>query len=89
MPERDGAEKSMNVIVRSDGGGVSFMVDGVGDVVEVTEDMREENPATVQGVDQELISEVYKMEDRLLLVLNTDNVLSFRAKETESTGAEG
>ena len=45
----------MNVVVRSDDGAVSLLVDEIGDVVEIQEDIYEPPPETLQGVARELI----------------------------------
>jgi purine-binding chemotaxis protein CheW len=62
----------MNVVVRTDDGPVSFLVDEIGDVLEVSQGDFEEAPETITGTARELIRGVYKLKDRLLLVLDTD-----------------
>ena len=64
--------QSMNVVVRSDEGPISFLVDEIGDVVEVGEDEYESAPDTVRGIARELIKGIYKISERLLLVLDTE-----------------
>lgn len=67
----------MNVVVRSaNGGRVSLLVDEIGDVVEVTDDNFEPPPDTVTGVARELISGTYKLDDRLLLILDTESTVN-------------
>lgn len=61
----------MNVVVRSDEGAVSLLVDRIGDVVEVNEDAFEPPPETLQGKVRETILGVYKLKDRLMHVLDT------------------
>lgn len=71
LPDRDEGELPMNVVIRTEGDLVSLLVDEIGDVVEV-EDTRFENPPdTLNGVARDLITGTYKLEDRLLLVLDT------------------
>jgi purine-binding chemotaxis protein CheW len=65
----------MNVVVRTDDGAVSLLVDEIGDVVEVSEEQFERPPETVAGVARELISGVYKLRDRLLLILDTEKTI--------------
>lgn len=65
----------MNVVLRSDGGAVSLLVDDIGDVVEVSEATFEQAPGTLPGDAQELIRGVHKLEHKLLLVLDSDKVL--------------
>jgi purine-binding chemotaxis protein CheW len=70
MEDRPDSELPMNVVVRTDDGPVSLLVDEIGDVLEVEEDGFEQAPETMrQG--RELVRGVYKLPDRLLLVLDT------------------
>ena len=75
----DNEKATMNVVVRSSEGAVSLLVDEIGDVLEVEESQFEPPPETLEGVPRELIHGAYKLEDRLLLVLDTDRVLSTAA----------
>jgi purine-binding chemotaxis protein CheW len=66
----------MNVVVRTDEGAVSLLVDEIGDVLETEEDQYEAPPETLAPEARELIRGVYKLPDRLLLVLDTDQALA-------------
>ena len=61
-----------NVVVRTNDGCVSLLVDEIGDVLEVSDSLGERPPETVTGVARELITHVYKLHERLLLVLDVD-----------------
>ena len=54
-----------------DEGAVSLLVDEIGDVREVSDDLFEHAPETLQGESRELIQGSYKLDHRLLLVLDT------------------
>ncbi len=69
----------MNVVIRSDDGAVSLLVDGIGDVVEIQQDSYERPPQTLSGVARDLIKGVYKLNERLLLILDTERALSLPA----------
>ena len=76
-PGADDAEvHPMNLVVRTDDGVVSLLVDEIGEVVEVAEDSFERPPPTLAGVARELVRGVYKREDSLLLVLDTARAVS-------------
>ena len=60
----------MNVVVRSDDGAVSFLVDEIGDVVEVEESTFEPAPETLRGAVRTMILGVHKLNDRLMHVLD-------------------
>ena len=66
----------MNLVVRTDDGVVSLLVDEIGEVVEVDEDTFERPPPTLGGVARELVRGVYKREGSLLLVLDTARAVS-------------
>jgi purine-binding chemotaxis protein CheW len=70
MPDRPAGELPMNVVVRTADGLVSLLVDEIGDVVEVTDATFERPPETLTGVARTLIRGAYKLEGRLLLVLD-------------------
>ena len=79
LPERSAGELPMNVVARSEDGAVSLLVDEIGDVLEVHEQQFEDVPQTMrQG--RELIRGVYKLPDRLLLVLDTAHAVSVEQK---------
>lgn len=73
-PRPDG-ELPMNVVVRTDEGAVSLLVDEIGDVLEVTDETFERPPETIDGVARELIRGVYKLRERLLLILDTEKAV--------------
>jgi purine-binding chemotaxis protein CheW len=70
FPDRAADELPMNVIVRSNDGMVSLLVDRIGDVVDVSEEAFEEPPDTLLGIARELIRGAYKLDDALLLSLD-------------------
>jgi purine-binding chemotaxis protein CheW len=65
----------MNVISRTEDGPVSLDVDEIGDVVELSVDDRERPPETIRDERRELVSHVYKLADRLMLVLDTGKAI--------------
>jgi purine-binding chemotaxis protein CheW len=70
----DRAEGSlpMNVVVRTADGALSMLVDEIGDVLNAEPEAFERPPETITGVARELISGVYKLKDRLLLIMDTE-----------------
>ena len=65
----------VNVIVRTDDGAVSLLVDKIGDVLDVEESLFEPPPETLRGTPRELIRGAYKLNDRLMLLLDIDKAL--------------
>jgi purine-binding chemotaxis protein CheW len=87
LPPRAEGRLPMNVVVRTDDGAVSLLVDEIGDVVEIQDDTYERPPETLNGVARELIQGVYKLKERLLLILDTEKTVgvptsAVRAQET-------
>src|SRR5262245_2002739 len=71
MPERPSDRLPVNVIVSTDDGAVSLLVDEIGDVLQVPEKAFERPPDTLRGPARSLIRGAYKLENRLLLILDT------------------
>jgi purine-binding chemotaxis protein CheW len=65
----------MNVVVRTDDGALSLLVDEIGDVIEVEEKTFEQPPETLKGMAREMIRGVHKLPERLLLLLDTARVV--------------
>jgi purine-binding chemotaxis protein CheW len=70
MEDRPDSEVPINVVVRTDDGAVSLLVDEIGDVLEVDEAGFEHPPETMRQA-RDLVRGVYKLSERLLLVLDT------------------
>ena len=66
----------VNVVVQTDDGAVSLLVDEIGDVLEVSESAFELPPETLQGTARDLIRGAYKLPDRLLLILDTERTVN-------------
>jgi purine-binding chemotaxis protein CheW len=69
---RPAGELPINVVARHDDGVVSLLVDEIGDVVDVDENSYEPPPETLSAESKSLITGVYKLEQQLLLLLNTE-----------------
>jgi purine-binding chemotaxis protein CheW len=67
----------MSVIIRDDDGAISLLVDEIGEVIEVAADGFEAPPETLHQLGRELIKGVYKLNGRLLLVLDSERAVNF------------
>ncbi len=65
----------MNIVVRGDDGPLSLLVDEIGDVVEVETDLFEDPPETLEISFRHLIRGVYKLEGKLMLVLDLERAV--------------
>jgi purine-binding chemotaxis protein CheW len=79
LEPRAAGVRAMNVVVRTDDGAVSLLVDEIGDVVEVEESTFERPPETLRGTVRTMITGVHKLNDRLLLVLDTGKACQMTA----------
>jgi purine-binding chemotaxis protein CheW len=70
LPERDSDSRPMNVVLRGEDSPVSFLVDDVGEVIDVPVGAWELPPETLQARVRELIEGVCPLEKELLLILN-------------------
>jgi purine-binding chemotaxis protein CheW len=78
---------TMNVVVRSEDGAVSLLVDEIGDVVEVEETSFEPPPETLRGSVRTVIVGVHKLNDRLMHVLDIEKACQMAAlAETTAAG---
>lgn len=73
----------MNVVLRGEDNPVSFLVDEIGEVIEVDADACEPPPETLRGRVRELIQGVYPLSDELLLVLDTDRTMNVTKGERD------
>ncbi len=76
LPPRAGGETAMNVVVRTEDGAVSLLVDEIGDVVEVEASSLERPPENLDPAIRDLVLGIHKLKNRLLLVLDTAQTLN-------------
>ncbi len=72
----------LNVVVRSDGGPVSLLVDEIGDVVDVSDLTFQRPPKALRGAARDLIRGVYTLQESLLLVLDVERTLALGMAES-------
>ncbi|MDJ0717114.1 MAG: chemotaxis protein CheW [Prochloraceae cyanobacterium] len=75
LPEYRGDMLPINVVVKIDEEMISLLVDDVGDVLEVSQEQFESSPETLTGKVSKLIRGAYKLEERLLLILDVEKVV--------------
>ena len=75
LPPRAGDRTPTNMVVRTEDGAVSLLVDEIGDVLDVDAGSYERPPENLDPAARDLIRGVYKLKDRLLLVLDTERTV--------------
>ena len=86
LPLRPERQLPTNVVVRSSYGVLSLLVDEIGDVVNVEDDRVEPVPKTVEPQTADLLSGVYKLEGRLLLLIDVERTVSIVGDRTARVG---
>ncbi len=76
LPDRSPDQLPVNIVVQTDDGAVSLLVDEIGDVLSVSEGDFERPPETLQGIARELILGAYKLDGRLLLILDAGRTVN-------------
>ncbi|MEZ5218691.1 MAG: chemotaxis protein CheW [Ilumatobacteraceae bacterium] len=76
LPDREASDTTASIVVRADDGPVSLLVDRIGDVVDVGPESFEPAPDAAPGSVMEFITGAYKLEDVLLLELDTKRVIA-------------
>lgn len=84
MPDREPDQLPMNIVLRTDDGPVSLLVDEIVDVLEVDPPLYEPRPEVMYGPVGHFIDSIYKLPERLLLVLDTERAVSVNWAERES-----
>ena len=73
---------SMNIVVRTADGAVSLLVDEIGDVLDMDPSTYERPPDNLALAARDLIRGVYKLNDRLLLVLDEERTADLAVGRT-------
>lgn len=85
LPAQEGAERPMNVVVRSRGEVVSLLVDDIGDVVDPGSVVLEPAPANLPAMLRGVLLGVLSLPDSILLVLDPDRAVDVSAS-LDATG---
>lgn len=75
LPQRSGDLTPMNIVVRTMDGAASLLVDEIGDVLDMDSATYELPPQNLDPAARDLIRGVYKLKDRLLLVLDEEKTV--------------
>jgi purine-binding chemotaxis protein CheW len=87
MTRKDHGKNTRIVVVELKGQTIGFIVDEVSEVLRIPKDITEAPPEMVGGVNSDYITSIGKLEDRLLILLDLEKILStseFNILETAS-----
>ncbi len=76
MPEAEDTSEARIIVVELESTPVGFRVDGVSEVLRLPADTVEPPPTMMSGVETEYIKGVGKLDDRLIILLDVEKVLT-------------
>ncbi|MDR3628236.1 MAG: chemotaxis protein CheW [Ignavibacteriaceae bacterium] len=76
MPRKDHDNNTRIIVVEVNSKTVGFIVDGVKEVIRIPVGVTEPPPEIVSGINSEYIKSVGKLEDRLLILIDLEKILS-------------
>ena len=77
LPPREDQAPRMSVVVEHGNDFFSLLIDSVGEVLSLPEDRFEPNPVTLDARWREVSAGVFRLDDRLLVVLDVAQMLAF------------
>ena len=75
LPPRETATRDMGVTVEHQHDLFTLLIDAVGDVISLSADRFEPNPSTLNARWREIADGVYRLDGRLMVVLNVERLL--------------
>lgn len=87
MVRKDHGKDTRIVVVELKGKTMGFIVDEVNEVLRISKDITEAPPDIVGGVNSEYITSIGKLDDRLLILLDLEKILSFSEMNLVETTA--
>lgn len=79
LPQLENHENCMGVTVELQHELYNLMVDKVGDVISLEQDAFENNPSTLDPIWREFANGVYRLDGKLMVVLDVERLLDFKA----------
>ena len=73
--------RGMGVTVETGHDLYTLLVDSVGDVIGLSQDLYESNPSTLDQSWMEFADGVFRLQDKLMVVLNTEHLLNLRGHD--------
>lgn len=76
LPVRPESELPMNMVIRTEDGPLSLLVDEIGEVIELRSEQFEHPPANLNPEQLSTLRGVYKLESELMLLLDPERLAS-------------
>lgn len=85
LPAKEADEHTRIIVVNVAGKTIGIVVDAVTEVLRISADQVEPPPSSVAGIDHDYIRGLVKLQNKLLILLNIDRILS-RGEQAELDG---
>jgi purine-binding chemotaxis protein CheW len=76
LPRKEHDNNTRIIVVEVNSKTVGFIVDGVKEVLRIPENITEAAPEIVTGINSEYIKSIGKLDDRLLILIDLEKILS-------------
>ena len=76
MPKKEPDKNTRIIVMEVSGKTVGFIVDSVNEVLRISKDVTEPPPELAMGINSEYIKSVGKLDDRLLILIDLEKILS-------------
>ncbi len=77
LPNREEDERAMSIVVEHAGELYSLLIDQVGEVLKLPSNRFEHNPASLDSRWRDISSGIYRLDDRLLIVIDIERLLNY------------
>lgn len=77
MPERDYDKSTRFIVVEINSRVIGFIVDSVSEVLRISSAITESTPPMISSIDSRFITGIAKLDDRLLILLDLEKVLTY------------
>lgn len=84
LTQRLGGKSPTSIVVRIDDGLLSFLVDELFDILNLDNAQFESIPETLTNTEKQFVTGCYKLDDRLLIMLDADQVADISATLRET-----
>jgi purine-binding chemotaxis protein CheW len=81
MPRKEHDSMTRIIVVNISSKTIGFLVDSVNEVLRIPASVTEAPPELVAGINSEFIKSVGKLEDRLLILIDLNKILTINEKE--------
>ena len=75
-PDLEPGRRPTGVVVTTDDGPIDLLVDDIGDVTEISDELFQEPPKTLRDPMRKLVKSVCRLPDRVLLLLDVDRAVN-------------